>query len=67
MNPMRTVLSGKKTYIVGGMMIAIGLVEGFAGIDIPGVVIPEDDWVGYILQGAGLGTLRSGIAKMGAK
>lgn len=55
-------ISGKKTYIVGAMVIAIGVIEGPLGMDIPGVDIGPD-WVMYVMNGMGLGTLRAGIAK----
>lgn len=59
---LREAFSGKKTYLVAAMVIAIGLAEGVFGIDLPGVEVGED-WLAYILNGIGLGTLRAGVQK----
>ena len=47
-NDLRTALSGKKTYIVGILMIALGLLNG-------------DNQL--VLEGLGLITLRQGVSK----
>ncbi len=54
-------LSGKKTYIVAGLMVIVGIVEGLTGGGWGGVM--ENALV--ILNGLGLGTLRAGVAKSG--
>lgn len=56
------VLSGYKTYIVGAMVVLIGVIEGLLGMDIPGANV-GNDWMMYILSGVGLNTLRLGIKK----
>lgn len=56
-------IDGYKTYIVAGVVIALGLMEGPLGIDIPGVDI-GDDWFNYVLTGAFGGSLRSALGKI---
>ena len=54
-------LSGKKSYITGGIMILIGVAE-FVGIDIiPSVT--QSDALQYILAGFALISVKSAIAK----
>lgn len=52
-------LSGYKTYIVAGLMVLIGVVEGLTGGGWGGVM----DQLPIILNGLGLGALRAGVAK----
>lgn len=59
---LRGVFAGQKTYVVAIMIVLCGVVEGAFGFDIPGVEV-GDDWLMYILNGFGLGTLRAGVAK----
>lgn len=54
--------SGKRTYVIGALIIAIGVVEGYLGWDIPNVEV-GNDWLRWVLEGLGLMTLRAGIAK----
>ncbi len=53
-------LQGYKTYVVALMVLAIALIEGVAGIDIPGAEV-KGDWFTYILAALGLGALRSAV------
>ena len=62
MSKITEVLQGKKTYIIVAIAIISVAIEKFAGIDLPGFD-PGDDWLGYILAAAGLGSLRAGIGK----
>jgi hypothetical protein len=54
-------LQGYKTYIVALIVTAIALIEGLAGIDIPGADV-RADWFTYVLAALGLGALRSAVA-----
>lgn len=56
-------LPGYKSYIVGALLVAIGVVEGVFSWNIPGVEV-GDDWLMYILNGMGVGSLRAAIAKV---
>lgn len=58
----RAALQGRKTYIIGALLVLIGVAEGLLGLDVPGVEVGED-WVAYVLNGLGLTTLRRGIAR----
>lgn len=60
----RDALSGYKTYVIALVVIIIGVVEGALGFDIPGVEVGPD-WLQWVLNGIGLGTLRAGISKSG--
>lgn len=55
-------LTNYKTYIVVAALIGVALVEGVAGIDIPGVQL-EQNWVEVLLGALGLGALRAAIGK----
>lgn len=55
-------LQGYKTYIIVVMVVAIALVEGVLGIDIPGAEM-QQDWVNYVLGALGFAGLRAGIGK----
>ena len=57
-------LNGYKTYIVAALLAIVGVVEGVLGMDIPGVNV-ADDWFVILLEAAGLGALRAGVAKAG--
>jgi len=55
------ILKGRKTYIVSGLMVAISVVRMIVGeMSIAEFVMSPD--VMALLNGIGLGTLRSGIA-----
>jgi len=54
-------LSGMKTYIIAGLMVIIGIVEGLTGAGWSGVM----DQMPIILNGLGIGALRAGVAKSG--
>lgn len=62
LNSIRSKLEGVKTYIVAFLIILIAVSEGLLGFDIPGVDVGTD-WLGWMLNGLGLGTLRAGISK----
>lgn len=55
-------VSGAKTYVIAVLIVAIAISEGLLGFDIPGVDV-GDDWLGWMLNGLGLGTVRAGIGK----
>ena len=57
-------LDGKKTFVLAGLVIAIGLAEGVMGWDVPGVDVGSD-WVNYVLAGLGMGTFRDALKKIG--
>lgn len=57
--------SGKKTYLIGLAVIAIGVVEGAFGIDLPGVTVDPTNWVEWVLGGAGLNAVRAALGKVG--
>lgn len=57
-------LNGYKTYIVAALLAIVGIVEGVLGMDIPGVEV-SDNWFTILLEAAGLGALRAGVAKAG--
>ena len=65
---LRGALAGKKTYLVGLMMILQGLyglaMGTTATFDNP-MPIPEHDSMMMILEGLGFGTVRAGITKSG--
>lgn len=56
-------LSGKKTYIIAGNMVMIGLVQLLTG-DMSLVEFVASDSVRIILEGLGLGFLRAGVSKV---
>lgn len=62
-----TKLEGYKTYIVAGVLAIVVAVEVFLGIDVPGVEIDHDNWLPYLLNAAGLGSLRAGISTLTAR
>jgi len=55
-------LSGKKTHAVAITIIAVVAIEKLLGIDVPGIRVGEN-WLPMVLNGLGLSTLRSGVAK----
>ncbi|QDP61596.1 MAG: hypothetical protein Tp138OMZ00d2C19078261_57 [Prokaryotic dsDNA virus sp.] len=57
-----TPLSGYKTYIIVAIYLLCIGAEKLLGFDIPGFE-PTDDWLVYVLNALGLGTLRAGITK----
>jgi hypothetical protein len=56
-------LQGYKTYIIAALMVAIGAVKLFTG-DIDLVTFLNSQELLLLLNGLGLATLRSGIAKL---
>lgn len=54
-------LNGYKTYIVAALVVAIALVEGILGMDIPGAEM-QADWLNYVVAALGLGALRNSIS-----
>ena len=54
-----TWLQGKKTYIVAGLMLLVGLVNGLTGAGWSGVI----ENLPIILNALGLGALRAGVSK----
>lgn len=61
-----SVLDGYKTYIAVVLLVAVGIVEGVFGIDIPGVDVSED-WFTILLAALGLGGARHAIGKLERK
>lgn len=55
-------LSGKKTYIVAGLMILIGLVNALTGDASAWQGVMDNAMI--LLNGFGLSTLRAGISKV---
>lgn len=55
-------LNGWKTYLVAAALAVVVAIERGLGIDIPGVEVGED-WLVLLLNAAGLGALRHGIAR----
>ena len=55
-------LKGKKTYITAGLMVLTSLVHLFLG-DISLAEFITSEHVNTLLEGIGLGTLRSGVAQ----
>jgi hypothetical protein len=51
-------LSGKKTYIIGSLMVALGVVHIVTGAG-------EEGWR-YVLDGLAFMGLRAGVSKLGA-
>ena len=59
---MKEFLKGKKTYIVSGLMVIIGLVNLFIGdVTLQNFLASEE--LRILLEGFGFATLRAGIAK----
>ena len=58
MQNFKTMLRGKKTYVVALILVLVGVAQ-WAGIDIPG--IGEIEPLELILNGLGLSALRAGI------
>ncbi len=54
-------LKGKKTYIIAVLMLAVGVVEMLTG-EAAGMQMVMDNAL-VLLNGAGLATLRAGVAK----
>ena len=55
-------ISGKKTYALGALIVAIGVAEGLFNVDLPGVEVDED-WVAWIIAGLTTITMRRGVEK----
>lgn len=65
LNAAREALQGRKTTIIAVAIVALAILEGPLGIDVPGVEISED-WLAVALNGLGLGFLRTGLARAAA-
>lgn len=55
-------LNGWKTYLVAAALALVVILEKGLGLDVPGVEL-GDDWLLVLLNAAGLGALRHGIAR----
>ena len=53
-------MSGYKTYAAAAVLAICGILEGFLGIDIPGVSV-EGNWLTTLIAALGLGSLRNAI------
>ena len=59
---MKKLLSGKKAYIVSGLMICVGLINLISGdLTLQQFIVSPD--LHIVLEGMGISTLRLGIAK----
>lgn len=56
-------LAGRKTYIVAGLMVLIGLVNYVTG-DVSLAQFVSTEEFRIVLEGLGLGFLRAGVAKV---
>ena len=56
-------LKGKKTYIIAGLMVLVGLVQLLGGDLTLSEFIASND-LRIILEGLGIGFLRAGVAKI---
>lgn len=65
MNTVIGFLEGKKTYIIATLTVVIGLVNVLTGTETWST-LAQDPNVFVILAGLGLGSLRAGVAKVGA-
>jgi len=54
-------LKGKKTYIIAGLMVTVSLVHLFSG-DMGFAEFAASEHLNTLLEGVGLGTLRSGVS-----
>lgn len=52
--------AGYRTYIVAGLILILVVVEKLLGIDVPGFD-PGNDWLAFVLNALGLGTLRAAL------
>ena len=57
------IMDGYKTYLVMAIVAIIAIAEGWLGLDIPGAEMQEN-WLEMILAAAGVGGMRSAIAKL---
>lgn len=64
---LKAILSGNKTYIIAGLVVIVGVLEGALGVDLPGVVVDPENWVTWIFGGGGFATMRAALAKVGVK
>ncbi len=63
MNAIRNELSGKKTYIVAGLLVIVAILDVITGDVSVSEFINNDSNVRTLLEGLGLASLRAGISK----
>ena len=63
MQTIRTILKGRKTYIVAVLMVLVSAVSYLTG-DISFIDFISSSDVQLLLEGLGLGALRAGIGKL---
>jgi len=63
MQTIRTILKGRKTYVVAVLMVLVSAVNYLTG-DISFIDFITSTDVQLLLEGLGLGALRAGIAKL---
>lgn len=61
LDKLKTILQGKKTYIVAFCMAVLGILK-WLGIDIPGVTDTIDP-IAWLLSALGLSSIRAAITK----
>lgn len=66
MDKIKKSISGKKTYIVAGLMVCVGLIQCVSG-ELTLVEFVSSSYLQTILQGLGLITLRVGVKKAEVK
>lgn len=59
---MKAIFSGKKTYIIAGLMVVVALINLISG-DISLIEFVQDPNFLLLLQALGIGFLRAGISK----
>lgn len=61
MKSLKIPAGGWKTYAVAAVAVAVALLEGPVGVEVPGVTL-EDNWLLLVLGASGLATLRHAVA-----
>ena len=59
---MKAIFSGKKTYIIAGLMVVVALINLISG-DISLIQFVQDPNLILILQALGISFLRAGVSK----
>jgi len=63
---LRKALSGKKTHLIGLIVVIIAVTEGLLGVDVPGFTVGAD-WLEWALGGSGLMSVRAALDKIGVR
>ena len=59
-------LQGKKTYLIGGLMVLVSMLRLITG-DMSLAEFVTSDHVNTLLGGVGLGALRAGVSKLSVR